>query len=71
MPGNGPRSSTTRAVRSELSDVFVDGARRSSAFRRRRSEEIAFELLVDSCLLTRTTGHGDPSPVTRSGVTST
>ena len=34
-----------------------------SAFRRPSSEEIAFELLVDSCLLTRTTGHGDPNPV--------
>ena len=22
-----------------------------------------FEFLVDSCLLTRTTGHGDPNPV--------
>ena len=50
------------AQRRELSDLFV----------RERAElhvpppaeaEIAFELLVESCLLTRTTGHGDPNPV--------
>lgn len=50
------------AVRSGLSDVFVD-ERAALGVPAPSSEEIAFELLVDSCLLTRTTGHGDPHPV--------
>ncbi len=50
------------AVRSVLSDVFVD-ERAALGVPAPSSEEIAFELLVDSCLLTRTTGHGDPHPV--------
>ena len=49
-------------VRERLSDVFVD-ERAALGVPAPSSEEIAFELLVDSCLLTRTTGHGDPHPV--------
>jgi hypothetical protein len=48
--------------RHELSDVFVH-ERAALAVPAPRDDEIAFELLVDSCLLTRTTGHGDPNPV--------
>jgi hypothetical protein len=50
------------AVRGVLSDVFVD-ERAALGVPAPSSEEIAFELMVDSCLLTRTTGHGDPHPV--------
>jgi hypothetical protein len=48
--------------RSELSDVFV-AERAALSVPAPAPDEIAFELLVDSCLLTRTTGHGDPHPV--------
>jgi hypothetical protein len=49
-------------LRRRLSDVFVD-ERAALSVPAPREDEIAFELLVDSCLLTRTTGHGDPNPV--------
>ena len=48
--------------RSELSDVFVH-ERAALSVPAPRDDEIAFEFLVDSCLLTRTSGHGDPNPV--------
>jgi hypothetical protein len=50
------------AQRGELSDLFVH-ERAALGVPAPSSEEIAFELLVDSCLLTRTSGHGDPNPV--------
>jgi hypothetical protein len=50
------------ALRRALSDVFVD-ERAALAVPAPASDEIAFEFLVDSCLLTRTSGHGDPNPV--------
>jgi hypothetical protein len=50
------------ARRGGLSDVFVH-ERAALRVPAPSSEEIAFELLVDSCLLTRTAGHGDPNPV--------
>ena len=49
-------------LRRALSDVFVE-ERAALSVPAPRDDEIAFELLVDSCLLTRTTGHGDPNPV--------
>jgi hypothetical protein len=50
--------------RDELSDVFVD-ERAALDVPAPSSQEIAFEMLVDSCLLTRTSGHGDPNPIHR------
>jgi hypothetical protein len=48
--------------RRELSDLFVR-ERAALSVPAPASEEIAFEFLVDACLLTRTAGHGDPNPV--------
>jgi hypothetical protein len=50
------------AVRRGLSDLFVS-ERSELGVPAPANEEIAFELFVDSCLLTRTSGHGDPNPV--------
>jgi hypothetical protein len=49
-------------LRRELSDVFVH-ERAALGVPAPRDDEIAFEFLIDSCLLTRTSGHGDPNPV--------
>jgi len=50
------------ARRRELSEIFVQ-ERAALSVPAPRDDEIAFELLVDSCLLTRTSGHGDPNPI--------
>ncbi len=50
--------------RTALGDLFVR-ERAELSVPAPSSDDIAFELLVDSCLLTRTTGHGDPNPVHR------
>jgi hypothetical protein len=48
-------------LRSELSAVFV-AERARLEVPAPSSEDLLFEFLLGSCLLTRTTGHGDPSP---------
>ncbi len=50
------------ARRAELSDAFVL-ERAALGVPAPSSDEIAFEMLVDSCLLTRTAGHGDTNPI--------
>ena len=49
------------SVRQRLSDVFVS-ERASLGVPPPGASELLFELTVESCMLTRTTGHGDPSP---------
>lgn len=49
------------ALRSELSARFVD-ERAALAVPAPSDDDVLFELLLDSCLLTRTTGHGDMAP---------
>ncbi len=51
-------------LRSELSAVFV-AERMQLAVPAPAEEDALFEFLLGSCLLTRTTGHGDTSPVHR------
>ena len=51
-------------LRSELSDVFVT-ERMQLAVPAPAEEDALFEFLLGSCLLTRTTGHGDANPVHR------
>jgi hypothetical protein len=51
-------------LRSELSTVFV-AERRQLAVPAPAEEDALFEFLLGSCLLTRTTGHGDTDPVHR------
>ena len=48
--------------RSELSAVFV-AERAQFDVPAPSDEDLLFEFLLGSCLLTRTTGHGDPNPV--------
>ncbi len=50
------------AVRADLSGLFVS-ERASIGVAAPSEGDALFELLVDSCLLTRTTGHGDPAPL--------
>lgn len=52
---------TDSDLRSALSAVFV-AERAQFAVPAPSDEDGLFEFLLDSCLLTRTTGHGDPSP---------
>ena len=49
------------ALRSELGARFV-AERASLAVPAPSDDDVLFEFLLDSCLLTRTTGHGDMSP---------
>ncbi len=51
-------------LRSELSAVFV-AERMQFAVPTPGEEDLLFEFLLDSCLLTRTSGHGDTNPVHR------
>jgi hypothetical protein len=51
-------------LRSELSAVFVT-ERMQLAVPAPAEEDALFEFLLGSCLLTRTTGHGDANPVHR------
>jgi hypothetical protein len=51
-------------LRSDLSAVFV-AERMQLAVPAPAEEDALFEFLVGSCLLTRTTGHGDTNPVHR------
>jgi hypothetical protein len=53
---------TDAGLRSELSAVFVT-ERKQLAVPAPSGEDALFEFLVQSCLLTRTTGHGDMHPV--------
>lgn len=53
---------TDAGLRSELSSVFVT-EREQLAVPAPSAEDALFEFLVQSCLLTRTTGHGDMHPV--------
>ncbi len=50
------------AVRADLSALFVS-ERSSIGVAAPSEEDTLFELLVESSLLTRTTGHGDPAPL--------
>jgi len=49
-------------LRSDLSALFV-AERARFAVPAPSDEDGLFEFLLESCLLTRTTGHGDPEPV--------
>jgi hypothetical protein len=51
-------------ARERLGDLFVE-ERSALAVPRPSAEDALFEFLLESCLLTRTTGHGDPHPVHR------
>jgi hypothetical protein len=51
-------------LRSELSTVFV-AERMQLAVPAPAEDDALFEFLLSSCLLTRTTGHGDANPVHR------
>ena len=53
---------TDAGLRSDLSDVFVT-ERRQLAVPAPSEEDALFEFMVGSCLLTRTSGHGDVHPV--------
>jgi hypothetical protein len=53
---------TDAGLRSELSNLFVT-ERKQLAVPAPSPEDALFEFLVQSCLLTRTTGHGDMHPV--------
>ena len=53
-----------RALRSELAAVFV-GERARLGVPPPSEEDLLFEFMLGSCLLTRTTGHGDPNPAHR------
>ena len=55
---------TDAGLRSELSTVFVT-ERKQLAVPAPSEDDALFEFLVQSCLLTRTTGHGDMHPVHR------
>jgi hypothetical protein len=48
-------------IRSAVSDQFV-GERRQFNVPPPADDDVLFEFALDSCLLTRTTGHGDPAP---------
>jgi hypothetical protein len=48
-------------IRAELSAVFVE-ERAQFSVPPPSADDALFEFLLDSCLLTRTTGHGDPHP---------
>jgi hypothetical protein len=50
------------SVRERLSDLFVE-ERRALAVPRPSEDDALVEFLLESCLLTRTSGHGDPRPV--------
>jgi hypothetical protein len=52
---------TDAGLRSELSAVFV-AERVQIAVPAPSEDDGLFEFLLGSCLLTRTTGHGDPNP---------
>jgi hypothetical protein len=49
-------------LRSDLGALFVE-ERSALGVHAPADEDGLFEFLVESCLLTRTTGHGDPHPV--------
>ncbi len=49
-------------IRSRVARQFVD-ERAQLAVPPPAEQDLLFELAIDSCLLTRTTGHGDPAPV--------
>ncbi|MDQ1397120.1 MAG: hypothetical protein QOG64_2379 [Acidimicrobiaceae bacterium] len=49
------------SVRTALSEQFV-AERAQFAVPAPSDDDLLFELLVEGCLLTRTTGHGDPAP---------
>ena len=53
---------TDAGLRSDLSDVFVT-ERLQLAVPAPSEEDALFEFVVGSCLLTRTSGHGDAHPV--------
>ena len=53
---------TDAGLRSQLSDVFVT-ERMQLAVPAPSEADALFEFLVGSCLLTRTTGHGDADPL--------
>jgi len=53
---------TDAGLRSDLSDVFVT-ERLQLAVPTPSEEDALFEFMVGSCLLTRTSGHGDVHPV--------
>jgi hypothetical protein len=50
-----------RGVRDTLARKFVD-ERSSFPVQPPAPEDTLFEFEIDTCLLTRTTGHGDPAP---------
>ncbi|MGH9055435.1 MAG: pyridoxamine 5'-phosphate oxidase family protein [Acidimicrobiales bacterium] len=50
------------ATRARLSDLFV-AERQAIGVRPPGDTEVLFQFMIRSCLFTRTTGHGDPSPV--------
>lgn len=52
---------TDPGLRSDLGDVFV-AERVQLAVPAPSDEDVLFEFLVESCLLTRTSGHGDTDP---------
>ena len=49
------------ALRAQLADVFASERSRFGS-PHPQDEEQLFEFLIDRCLLTRTTDHGDPAP---------
>jgi hypothetical protein len=51
-------------VRERLSDLFVE-ERSALSVPRPSDDDALVEFLLESCLLTRTMGHGDPRPVHR------
>jgi hypothetical protein len=53
---------TDAAIRAEVANQFV-AERLQSAVAPPADHDLLFEFAVDSCLLTRTQGHGDPAPV--------
>ncbi len=55
------RQVTDAALRNELSAMFV-AERVQFHVPAPADDDELFEFLLDSCLLTRTTGHGDPDP---------
>jgi len=50
------------AVRSELEQQFLDERRQFGLSPDDLADQLLFRFDIDRCLLTRTTGHGDPQP---------
>jgi hypothetical protein len=58
----GTATRRTDAIRSVLVERFLFERRAQSFTASDLDDQIAFEFDIQTCLLTRTTGHGDPEP---------